>query len=243
MLQIKMATIPFETPQLLTARRTPGFVDIPEVEEEPCAPCASWDGNASFAGFQTPAVEDMPKPTKRASAAGPGLLRRSKTMDGNILIFEPEGEPPQAFWMQRKIGNSASGSIVRLAYKLQPNTDPGFKNSVSTIWQIATDEEGVFSIVAIKIMHSSVLDQKPDSSALHNPLDEISALHLIAKQNNSEDAHIVGSDLLACCSQYVYAVVPHHPDGTLLQFCQTAGNLEEPVARFFFQQILQVRKI
>lgn len=258
-----MATIPFDPPNLLMARRAPGFVDIPEPgDDHPPAPCAAWDdgqSKPSHVGYKkSSADEDDDKKSLPPMVAGPGVLRRSKTMDGNILIVEPDGEPPQAFWLQRKIGTHSSSSAassgglscVRLAYKLQP--DKSYANAASTVWQIAQNEDdGIgppgrgerLPIVAIKMMHSSILDTNKNSSEFHNPLDEISALSLVANyNNNSDEAHIIGSDLVASCSQYVYAVVPHHPDGTLLQFCQSAGSLDEPVARFFFRQILQVRQ-
>jgi hypothetical protein len=228
-----MATIPFDPPQLLTARRKAGFVDVPEPPQSDSP--LGWDGNRSSSSFDG---NSPPSPTEMA---GPTFLTRTQTMAGNIIIFEEDGKPPQAFWLQRKIGKSSNG-VIRLGYKLRPNSKPKFKDSTDA-WELAIDESSIQPIVTINMMHSSVLDLKPEDKDFHNPLDELSALQMIARHDNSENAHVVGTELVATCSQHLYAILPYHPDGTLLQYCQTVGSLDEPVARFFFRQILKVRSM
>ena len=103
------------------------------------------------------------------------------------------------------------------------------------------DEAGEATIVRILIMHSSVLDMKCDNHELQSPLDYLSALQMIAQYNNTDEAHVLGAHLMGACPSFVYAVSHYYPDGTLLQHCQGKGSLEEPIARFFFSQILKVR--
>ena len=225
-----MSTIPFEPPSLLTARRKAGFVDVPESAHHDF----SWDTSRNPGSLSQ--IDQSPEsPSKMA---GPTFLKRTQTMGGNIVVFEKDGSPPQAFWLQRKIGKSSNG-VIRLGYKLRPNTKPTFKDSTEA-WELAIDEDGSQPIVTINMMHSSVLDHKQDDKGFHNPLDELSALQMIAKHDNTSNSHVVGTDLIATCSQHLYAILPYHPDGTLLQYCQNMGSLPEPVARFFFRQILQV---
>jgi serine/threonine protein kinase len=227
-----MATVPFSPPHLLTARRTAGFVDVPESGNS--SPLG-WDGHALAEDCNWAPQMQQPEKLK----AGPTYLKRSQTMAGNIVVFEDDGKPPQAFWLQRKISKSSSG-VIRLAYKLRPNTKPEFKESTEA-WELATEESGHQPMVTIHMMHSSVLDSKSEDKDVHNPLDELSALQMIAKHKDSGDAHVVGTDIVATCSQHVYAVLPYHRDGTLLQYCLAEGSLNESVARFFFSQILKVR--
>jgi hypothetical protein len=226
-----MATIPFDPPHLLTARRKAGFVDVPETEN---ASPLGWDGSSQRGDVS----DSLSQQQQRSSLTGPTCLQRTQTMAGNIIMFEDESKPPQAFWLQRKIGKSSNG-VVRLGYKLRPNSKPDFKDSTEA-WELATEESGLQPIVTINMMHSSVLDLKSEDMDVHNPLDELSALQMIAQHGDGENAHVVGTQLVATCSQHVYAILPYYPDGTLLQYCQMQGSLEESVARFFFRQILKV---
>jgi hypothetical protein len=229
-----MTSIPFDPPKLLKARRSTGFVDIPEdkdaVQEE-------WNGRRTISSGNG-SSSDIPE-TDNSSKFGPTHLQREKTMAGNKIIFEPDGEPPQAFWLQRKIGKSSHG-IIRLGYKLRRNTKPSFEGSPEA-WELDVDEAGEASLFKFLIMHSSVLDMKSDNHEVQSPLDNLSALQMIAQNNNANDAHVVGAYLLGACPSFLYAVIPYYPDGTLLQYCMTNGPLEEPIARFFFRQIVKVR--
>lgn len=231
-----MTSIPFDPPQLLTARRCTGFVHIPEARN---AVKESWNGRASFIAGNGSSDDISSPDSKAVSLAGPTHLKREKTMAGNIIVFEPDGEPPQAFWLQRKIDKPSYGDI-RLGYKLRRHSQPDFKDS-SQAWELDLDEAGEPFLVRILIMHSSVLDMKNDNPEVQSPLDNLSALQMIAQANNTSEAHVVGADLLGACPSFLYAVLPYYPDGTLMQYCMNEGNLKEPVARFFFKQILKVR--
>lgn len=229
-----MSILPFDPPLFLTARTKTGFVDIPDCAKDDDAYSRGWDTTAG--GNDSAYFDGGGSPS-----AGPPVLQRRQTMSGNIVVVtQPEGGP-LAFWLQRKIGKISHG-IIRLGYKLRPNTKEAFKDS-SDCWELETDEMGRQTLVTISIMHSSVIDQPRSSvlTATSTPLDELSALQMICRHNPTETAHVVGTNILATCSQSVYAVLPYHRDGTLLQFCQSVGLLEEPLARFLFRQILQVR--
>ncbi len=235
---LSMSTLPFKSPILLTAKRSSGFVDIPTyndngIEEWNSAMGVLPPGDDSFSDFAN-------LDGSKGVFAGPTHLNRTRTMGGNIVVLEPDGEPPQAFWLQRKIGLSSHG-VIRLGYKLRRNTKASFKGP-SNAWQLDMNEEGETSLVKITIMHSSILDMKVDCHEGQNPLNELSALQMIANHSNIEDAHVVGTRLVGTCTSYVYSVLPYYPDGTLLHYCVSKGNLEEPVARFLFKQILQVSK-
>eukprot|EP00934_Nitzschia_sp_Nitz4_P006134 Nitzschia sp. Nitz4//scaffold207_size38617//31156//32532//NITZ4_007681-RA/size38617-snap-gene-0.3-mRNA-1//1//CDS//3329541623//6124//frame0 len=220
-----MSTIPFDEPKFLTARKSSGFVDIPDnaksYEEE-------WTGRKS----------QILQPKGKPSSSKPPTLNRSKTLSGNIIVIESEnGEPEQAFWLQRKIGKlPSSDGVVRLAYRLRRRTSKDAEN-----WELDVDEFGDPSIVKVNMLHSSVLEKssEEEQTGIISCRDELSALQMIASYGSTESSHVVGTPLVATCSNYVYVVLPYYPEGTLLQYCLFKGTLDEAEARFYFQQILQ----
>ncbi|KAG7350598.1 protein kinase domain containing protein [Nitzschia inconspicua] len=104
-------------------------------------------------------------------------------------------------------------------------------------------------MVTIHILPISVLNDTcvtstsslaASATTAYSPLVELSVLQHIGQHNNDGNVkHVVGTDLIASSSKNVYAVLPYHRDGTLLDFCQKVGTLPEPLARFFVRQILQ----
>jgi hypothetical protein len=245
-----MSTVPFEAPKFSSAKRILGFVDIPE-NKHVAESALDW-GNRSFgpgAGVFAPDGDgdtNTNQDDKDEKLAGPTHLRRTSTLAGNILVIENEGSEAQAFWLQRKVGQTANGSI-RLGFVLLSSS-----TSDGKVWSLASggdegeEEAGMnYQMVAIKILDTSVLDSD-HTDELHNPISELSALQMIAdhfektgKQPQGE--HVIATKLVAVSSQNVYAILPYYPDGTLFQYCLAQGSLKEPVARFFFQQILKVR--
>lgn len=226
-----MAPPEFNPPNLITARKSTGFVDIPGVAND-----EAWNGRKSFTMSPSP-LEAPPSPTEKSF--GPSLLQRSKTMAGNIVVLEEDGHPPRAYWLSRKIGKSPNG-VIRLGYQLRPNSKPEFKDSLEA-WELATDEiEEEPILVVVHIMHTSVMDMDGEGGVAHRPLDELSALQIIAKHKGSDEGHVIASSLVATCASHVYAIMPYHADGTLMQYCLENGSLDETIARFFFRQILKV---
>lgn len=214
-----------------------GFVDVPESNAE-----EDWTGRKAFSGdASTSCLLPEPEKPRSPSLAGPTLLKREKTMAGNIVVFEPEGSPSKAFWLSRKIGRTSHADF-RLGYQLRPNTKPDAKESGQG-WELDVGENEETILVKIMILHSSVLEMKSDGEAGQSPLDVLSALQMIAQHIRSDDAHVVGTDLVGTCQSHIYAVLPYFPKGNLLDYCLSRGNLEEPVARYLFCQILKVRHL
>jgi hypothetical protein len=240
-----MTTIPFDPPTLYTAERKAGFVDITSSAVDD-GPHRGWD--------VTVGTVDTEASSSPSASTQPPRLERKQTMSGNILIVSPttattsddttEGpSSPSAYWLQRKIGKTGHG-LMRLGYKLK------FKQEEGGCWELHTDNDGRQTVVTVYMMHTSVLDDNKRKSTrddddsvgagCHSPVDELSALQMIAKYDPTETAHVVGTNIVATCSQHLYAILPYHRDGNLLEFCQTVGCFEEPLARFIFQQIVQV---
>jgi hypothetical protein len=260
--------LPFDPPTLLTAERTAGFVDIPGIVQDDGTD-RGWD-NTTRSITETCMGDTASTATLLSTnglptiACSPPPLERSQTMSGNIVVITSPAtsnddsattakttitdstEFPCAFWLQRKLGKT-HGGMIRLGYRLKQLSFS--KQSLSsTKWELHTDAAGRRSMVTIHIFPSSILDDTPSSfkdiaavTNVYSPLNELSALQRIARHQSNEPKHVVGTDLVATSSQHVYAVLPYHRDGTLLEFCQRAGQLPEPLARFFFRQIVKVK--
>lgn len=149
----------------------------------------------------------------------------------NIIIIETNQEGELAFWLQRKIEKSSHG-VVRLGYRLMPTGQ-------QDTWTVAP--VGPDQMVAIHVMDQGVLDQSTKKELL-NPLNESSALQLVANHAGGTPNVIQGSTYVAKCADQVYAVLPHLSGETLLDFCCSfqGALLDEAVARHLFCQILQV---
>lgn len=228
-----MSTIPFDPPKLLIARRIAGFVNVLETESSLATPFGEANLNHSDFTSETP---------EKTLLAGPTHLRRTSTMNGNIVIVEEDGRPPRAFWLQRKVNEVAHGT-VRLGFTLRPNTSPEGSGGA---WELTPPEtDGHHKMVQIEILDTTILDMNlsVDASPVRSPLHEICALQMIAEHNDTREAHVVGTKLVATSPQNIFVVMPYHRDGTLFQYCLAKGSLEESVARFFFRQILKVRAI
>jgi hypothetical protein len=176
-----------------------------------------------------------------------------------------------AFWLQRKLDHQSRSRnmVVRLGYRLRRKKKiekeaSTIKNDAKRVktgeahvddrgWELDRDAEGQLTMVRVHMSHNAVpaVDQSQSQSMwLKSPINELSALQMIATQNYSSSsqmasqaAHVVGTSIIARDEENgkIYTILPYHRDGTLLQFCQSMGNLEESLARFIFRQIVQVR--
>lgn len=235
-------------PAFLPAKRYAGFVDVPEYKMEGQPALEDWNSTKILVPRSEDSCSQFPDfENMHGRMPGPTRLQRTITMNGNIVVLEPDGPSSQAFWLQRKVGQSSLG-IVRVAYKLRrsPNTstDNNTNNNSSRAWQLDINEEGRPSLVAISMINRTTIVEGAidgDVLARERVWNELEGLQRIAKYGTPEETHVVGTSLVGACSSFIYIVLPYCPDGSLLQYCQSKGSLKEPVARFLFQQILQVR--
>jgi hypothetical protein len=228
-----MSTLPFHPPKLLRVKRGNGFVNIPEEKD---TICEQWTGrNCLVTQAEAEADTSYAISVGNEGPVRPTLLQRSQSMAGHIVVFEPDGEPAKAFWLQRKIGGKVGGGIIRLGYRLQ--STQRIKDA-SESWELDVDEEGNPLYVKVVILARDVLESHDQGQ---NAINELSALQLVAENSKGIQTHVQGSSLLGACEKHVYVILPHYPDGTLMQYTMSQGNLKESNARVFFRQILQVR--
>jgi hypothetical protein len=260
--------LPWGPLHLLKAERTAGFVDIPDFFQEDES-SRGWDNtrNASQAPSGSPSWSQIttnhpPTLERKQTMSGDIVVMTFNTNDNNHDIARDATMTPCAFWLQRKLRKTHDG-LIRLGYQLKQQKQHPHPVSTASVgkWELDTDVLGQPKFVTIHILPSSVLDDQPTQSQdravvvatanAYSHLNELSALQRIANHHHQhhlhtttskQRKHVVGTRLVATSSQYVYAVLPYYRDGTLLQFCQMVGPLMEPLARFFFKQIVKVRK-
>lgn len=247
----------FAPPTFWSAKLTAGSVESSSSSIQESLPVG-----ATGREWEATAIHNNPEEVPMPS------LERTETMSRRILeIQKPSsetsnGDSPNstiaAFWLQRKVGQLLSSHDVaaRLGYRLRSRKGRkrAHNETMSTIetnhedaqpglsaWELDTDEKGQPILAKVHIVHNV---SGGDSEHHGMLLNELGALHKIA-QHTKSSGHVVGSNLIAQDpkTQTIYAILPHHSDGTLLQFCQSSGNLPEPLARFLFRQILEVRSV
>ena len=216
--QPPQAPPPFPPPTLASARRIPGMV--------------------------------LTAPDTTDSMAAPSLERQA-SVTGNILLIEgTDGQ--QAYLLQRKIKSTLFGT-VRIGYRLKGETEEG-------LWEVAKrtdlslndngkgEDPQVYDMVEITIEDKTqVLHDNGaanNSNTAQDPQTELSALQLVAASREYQSGHVLGTAIIATDQSNIYTITNYHKDGTLLEYCQGApgGQLCESDARYFFCQILEVRR-
>ncbi len=218
--------ISFPRPNFLKAKLTVGPVDLPtgKIGER------GWDNTGTTEAPNVASSDEIMPP--------PYSLERSETMSSRILEIETNDAEPIAFWLQRKLCQRSRNVVARLGYRLRPIQNEAKKDKLSN-WELDTDASGRPMLVRVHMLRATLAEESQNEAALN----ELGALQIIAQQNSSlADAHVVGTNLIAIVDTTIYAILPYHRDGTLLEFCQSVGNSPEPLARFLFRQILEVRK-
>lgn len=223
-----MTSIPFDPPTILVGQRKTGLVIVPDAEESEADPLdLSWNATASGSSLTD---------TDTTNTNGRAALRRRASLNGNILHVPDRKE---SYFMQRKIGKTAYGS-VRVGFLLETNLDDsGLSGYMSTEYDVVrSDGPYPFEMVAIKVYDQKKMDDEGEGAQT-----ELAALEMIAKAENGGAASLFVQYSHCVCadSNSVYVIVPFHGEGTLFQYVVESGTLSEPVARHYFQQILKVR--
>ena len=221
-----MDPIPFDEPTLLDARRVTGLVIVPEnddIEKDANPLDLSW--NASIGS----SIElDV--------TAGPPSLKRRSSLSGNILLVNHPDKGDTAYFLQRKLSKTTHGS-VRVGFKVEQKK---LVDDVGIEWDvIKSDGPYPFEMFAIKLQDKQKILSTKDM-VMMDPKVELSALQLIAEKDPNGDGHVISAHYLCTDRNTVFSITPFSGEGSLFEFVVECGRLEEPVARYYFQQILKV---
>jgi serine/threonine protein kinase len=185
----------------------------------------------------------------QSHAQQPPSLERCASVSGNILLIREDNnninDQQHAYLLQRKIGNSARGS-VRVGYVVTRNSGDSNDGNSNTLWDVEVEPHtGQYKMVTITIFAASYVFNSKNTNNNADPITELSALQMIATAatNTTTENHVEGTLLIATDDVHVYSITPYYKEGSLYDYCVELkrDTLNENDARFFFRQICKVR--
>ena len=249
-----VAPLPFDEIVFKPARRVMKPVHVPGDDDEA-------DAGDEGVGT-TSSASQMDKIPDRPSMG----LQRAESMSGNVLVVLEEdnsdiNQAQRAYWIQRKIGKTAAGS-VRIGYVLRRRKADGrgvgedsYNTHGGEQWEVTPKEskpssssstsegggvpaaDAAYEMVAIKMYDKS----KCTSNKANGPAVEIAASQLLARHaGDPAFHHVLGTVDVLSDERHVYLITPYCDGGDLLSVLESRGRLEESVARYIFKQLLSV---
>jgi Protein kinase domain len=142
------------------------------------------------------------------------------------IIYERHADgrpPPRAYWVGRKLRKCIFG-VVKECSVLR------FRNDANVPWEV-TDQRA-----AVKIMSWRKIRELRH---IEDPQQEVAAMQYV----NPGGVHpnVMGVLDVLEDEDYLLMFMPFCSSGDLFGFVQQAGRFTEPMARFWFRQILEVR--
>ena len=149
--------------------------------------------------------------------------------DGVLYRIPPNGvQPEEGFWFRKQLKDAIYGSVwaALVVKRLYHEESHGF------VWT-TTDE-----YVAIKRLSWAVV-HRLRGRHMEDPLKEVACLQLIG----NDHPNVLGCRVVLQDKDYLYIISPYCDRGDLFEnVTHRAGDegLDEPEARYWFRQILQV---
>lgn len=152
------------------------------------------------------------------------------------VVYEVGGMAPnRGYWIGRKLKKAIYGCVRSCTViKLRPGstwTGSNFRLGGETVWEV-TQETAVVKIVEwdrVRTLHGRHME---------DPVKEVAAMQYLCKDctaPNLPEILDVMSD-----EKYLYLFMPFYSGGELFDYVERDGRFSEPVARFWFRQILNV---
>jgi hypothetical protein len=153
-----------------------------------------------------------------------------------------------AYWPQRRLQDAIYGSvwacmILRRHHGVAADdaaraagVEPG-SPSAPIVWEITGTHAAIKMVEWARVHHMR-------GRLLEDPVKEVAAMQLLGARH----ANVLGSTEVLQDGDFLYSVMPYCRDGDLfgivVQYAEESGGaagMSEPVARFWFRQILRVR--
>jgi serine/threonine protein kinase len=192
--------------------------------------------NAS-ASFDDLAMGGHPSPPLQFERPGTGRAERvdapvlnpitQEVLEVSNIIYErhADGRPPErAYWVGRKLKKCIFG-VVKECTLLR------FRNNVNVPWEVTPDK------AAVKIMSWKKIRELEH---IEDPIKEVAAMQYVSKDGTHP--HVMGLLDVLQDEEYLLMFMPFCSSGDLFSFVQQAGKFPEPMARYWFRQILEVIK-
>jgi serine/threonine protein kinase len=148
-----------------------------------------------------------------------------EVLEASNIIYEhhPDGRPPErAYWLRRKLSDCIFG-VVKACEIVK------FRNSPDAQWEITGH------MAAVKIMS---WERIRTIRHVEDPLNEVAAMQLVS--SDGVHPHVMGALDVLQNKEALLLFMPFCSRGRLIESVQKGGRFPEPVARYFFRQILEV---
>ena len=149
------------------------------------------------------------------------------------VIFEVRKDasaPQRAYWIGRKLQNAIYGCVCACSV-LKPREGGRASTGDALLWELTP------TLAAVKVISISKY-QEIKSRYTEDPMKEIAAMQFCCKdgpQPNIIECYDVYHD-----QENVYLFMPYCSKGELFNCIKRNGRFEEPVARYWFKQLLSV---
>ena len=190
------------------------------------------NASASYTDIEQNGPPSMPLPFDRAEVG------RAVRVDAPVfnpvtrdvlkvsnIIYEHhlDGRPPdRAYWVGRKLKKWIFG-VVKECTILK------FRNDPDTPWEVTEHK------AAGKIMSWQKIR---DLQHIEDPQKEVAAMQFVSRAGPHQ--HVMGVLDVLQDEEYLLLFMPFCSSGDLFGFVQQAGRFPEPMARYWFKQILEV---
>lgn len=141
------------------------------------------------------------------------------------IIYErhPDGRPPdRAYWVGRKLKKCIFG-VVKECTVLR------FRNDANVPWEVTPAK------AAVKIMSWQKIRELRH---IEDPQKEVAAMQYVSR--DGVHPHVMGVLDVLQDEEYLLMFMPFCSSGDLFSYVQQAGRFTEPMARYWFRQILEV---
>jgi serine/threonine protein kinase len=149
-----------------------------------------------------------------------------EVLEVSNIIYErhPDGRPPtHAYWVGRKLKPCIFG-VVKECTVLQ------FRNDAHVPWEVTSRK------AAVKIMSWEKIHV---TQHIEDPIKEVAAMQYVS--SGEPHPNVMGVLDVLQDEEYLLMFMPFCSSGDLFSFVQSAGRFPEPMARYWFRQILDVR--
>jgi len=162
----------------------------------------------------------------------------------------PHGDEVLAYWPQRRLQDAIYGSVwACLVLKRHhgvaaddaaraAGVEPGSANA-PIVWEITSRHVAIKMVEWAKVHHMR-------GRLLEDPVKEVAAMQLLGARH----PNVLGCTEVLQDGDFLYSVMPYCRDGDLfgvvVQYAEESGGevgMPEPVARYWFRQILAVRRL
>lgn len=189
------------------------------------------NASASYSDIEMngPAVQPLPFDSAkrgRAERFDANVLNpwTSDVFEATNIVFEQQvdGSPPaRAYWIGRKLRKCIFG-VVKECTVLK------FRNDALVPWEVTPMK------AAVKIMS---WEKIRELKHIEDPQQEVAAMQYVSR--DGVHPHVMGVYDVLEDDEYLLMFMPFCSSGDLFGFVQQAGRFPEPMARFWFKQILE----